>query len=201
MRSYEAWTCIQCSTDFRNGPTTPATDDEIALAQWLELRLSGRPEDIPATKLTLDPATSTLHEMLTSLLYLGELREAGWHDCPAQNVRMRHTPLFLKVTSTPDEARRINRAAFEILGEWPSAYHSILEGLIDKYPAPASASPLLQHFASEAGVFAVRRLQDRLGQALPFITSERLRFLETRIGYRPRGRIPRRGVRRRKCLP
>ncbi len=200
VRSYEAWTCSQCGTDFRSGPTTPATYDEIAIAQWLEARLSGQPSDIPTvsnrisatSNLALDPDTSTLHEMLTSLLYLGKLRETADRDRPAQYVRLRHSPLFLQVTTTSDEARRINRAAFGILGEWPSAYHSILEGLVDKFPAPESVLPLLQHFASEAGVFAVRRLQDRLGQALPFITSERLQFLEARIGYRPRGRIPRR---------
>jgi ribosomal protein L37AE/L43A len=195
MRSYEAWTCGQCGADLRSGAMQAATEDEIAIARWLDAALiETRGDPTVTSDLPLDPTTSTLHEMLTSLAYLGQLQAAASKDCAPRQVRAQHSPLFLDIKTTADELRQSNRSAVEILSDWPSAYHSILDRLIDKYPAPPNAPPLLQHFASTAGMFAVRRLQDRVGQALPFITSSRLEFLEARIGYRPRARIPRRSL-------
>ena len=191
-RSYFAWTCSRCGADFRQGPTILAAADELTIADLLEARLSGAAsaEPLPARH-PLEPTTSSLHEMLASLAYLGSLNQIAAADSVPRRVRSRHAPLLLSATATPDQIRRDNRLALELLQEWPAQYHALLDSLVDKQPAPPKASPLLQRFATTAGIFAVRPLRDRVGEALPAITSIRLEYLQARVGYRPRTRIPR----------
>jgi ribosomal protein L37AE/L43A len=192
-KSLSSWTCSQCGSDFRFGKTKPASLDQLAISEWIETRLALADSTLPkASDIPLNPRTATLHEMLTTLLYLGMLSQNATSDRQARRVRACHLHLFADFHTSPDEIREQNRLALELLSNWPTSFFGILEGLVDKYPSPPSAPPLLQRFGSEAGIFATRALKDRHGETLPFVTTARREFLQVRIGYRPRARVPKR---------
>lgn len=195
-RSYAAWTCRGCGSDWRMNPAKPAAQDEIAIAEWIESRLatSHSPRTVEASEISLNPNQASLHEMLTTLVYLGRLRRLQCTDEPAARVRPHNFPLHADRAETSDQIREQNKLALELLTDWPSSYNSLLRQLIDQAPVDPGAPPLLHRFGTKAGIFAVRPLKNRSSEPLPFVTTTRLEFLSGEIGYRPRGRTPKRSA-------
>jgi hypothetical protein len=177
-------------------PAKPAAQDEIAIAEWIESRLatSHSPRTVEASEISLNPNQASLHEMLTTLVYLGRLRRLQCTDEPAARVRPHNFPLHADRAETSDQIREQNKLALELLTDWPSSYNSLLRQLIDQAPVDPGAPPLLHRFGTKAGIFAVRPLKNRSSEPLPFVTTTRLEFLSGEIGYRPRGRTPKRSA-------
>jgi hypothetical protein len=130
--------------------------------------------------------------MLITLEYLGTVTALIASDSFPERLRRHYARIFPDPAIDEDQQRAANARALAILRTWPTGYRDLLEGLLDKHPNPPDAAPLMRRFATKAGLFAIRPLNNREGKPFPFISEERFRFLQERAGYRPRARIVRR---------
>lgn len=190
-KAYTGWDCPHCGFDIRFGGTSPATEDELTIAEWLYGTLDPKFPNHRAKDIPLRADRTSLLEMLTSLEYLGCLTAEIDSDLIPPRLRRHYARIFPDPEINEDRQRSANARALAILRTWPVGYRDLLEGLLDKNPSPPDAAPLVRRFATKAGIYAIRPLSARDGTPFPFISDERFRFLQDRAGYRPRTRIVR----------
>jgi hypothetical protein len=185
--------CDSCGADCREGSEEPAGAEEILIARALAAKVtrSRLPCDI-STQLPPRWTILPLQEQLITLEYLGRLSQLSDADTILAHARRPFATITLKPCDTTADHRNRVTIAARILAKWPTAYHAILNTLIDRNPSPTVSAPLLRRFSTTAGAFAIRALRNRYEQELRLITEARHDFLAERIGYRRGARVVRR---------